>query len=71
MTLLPAMAVADLNDAERARVRRFVAPAPSRTVRLIHGKAYLKRARVEAFAAALVDALPEAVRTVWEKNDRG
>lgn len=58
MTLLPALAVDALADAERERVRTFEEPVPARTVRLVQGKTYLKRALIEAFADALLKALP-------------
>jgi LysR family hydrogen peroxide-inducible transcriptional activator len=60
ITLLPYLAVADLGERERARVRPFVPPAPSRWVRLVRGKAYLKRALVEALTAELLQAAGEA-----------
>jgi len=61
MTLLPGLAVDDLDDAEKNRVRRFVEPAPARTVRLVRGKTYLKRSLIEAFAETLLEALPEEI----------
>lgn len=63
MTLLPALAVDDLGHADRSRIRRFVEPPPARTVRLVRGKTYLKRALIEAFEETLLDALPEEIRT--------
>lgn len=63
MTLLPRLAVDDLHGEERDRVRRFVEPSPARTVRLVRGKTYLKRSRIEVFAGVLLEALPaEGVR---------
>ena len=59
MTLLPGLAVDSLDDSERERVRRFVDPAPARTVRVVRGKTYLKRSLIEAFAWTLLEALPE------------
>lgn len=63
MTLLPALAVDDLDAAEMKRVRRFVEPPPTRTIRLVRGKTYLKRGLIEAFEETLLEALPEGVRT--------
>lgn len=56
ITLLPQLAVADLGERERARIRPFGAPVPSRWVRLVRGKAYLKQALVEALAAEVLEA---------------
>ena len=61
MTLLPALAVEGLEEDEKKRVRPFVEPPPSRTVRLVRGKTYLKRSLIEAFADVLLDALPAGV----------
>ncbi|ARA92341.1 DNA-binding transcriptional regulator OxyR [Rhodothermaceae bacterium RA] len=53
MTLLPFLATLFLSDRERAHVRAFQAPAPHRTVRLAYGRAYLKRALINAFAGTV------------------
>lgn len=58
MTLLPYLATVDLTEEERRRVRPFHAPAPSRLIRLIHRKAYLKRALIEAFVTEMLARLP-------------
>jgi LysR family hydrogen peroxide-inducible transcriptional activator len=57
ITLLPHLAVVDLQGAERGRVRTFMDPAPSRWVRLIRGKSYLKRALIEAFVEEMLGAV--------------
>lgn len=59
MTLLPYLAVLHLTEAERARVRPFASPQPTRRIRLIRGKTYLKRALIEAFTVELLRAIPE------------
>jgi len=62
MTLLPALAAADLAPSQQALVRPFAAPAPSRDVRLARPRASTRAHLVEAFAAALRRSLPEDVR---------
>lgn len=62
MTLLPYLAVADLTPEERARVRPFERPSPSRTVRLVHGRTYLKRALIDALAEVVLDQVPPELR---------
>ena len=62
MPLLPYLAVADLTPAERARVRPFNRPAPSRTVRLVHGRTYLKRAMIDALAKVILDRVPPELK---------
>lgn len=58
LTLLPALAVHTLTEEERRRIRPFVAPAPSRRIRLVRAQTYLKRHLIEAFVAELLRALP-------------
>ena len=62
MTLLPALAAADLAPSQQALVRPFAAPAPSRDVRLARPRASTRAHLVEAFTAALRRSLPEDVR---------
>lgn len=62
MTLLPYLAVADLSPEARARVRPFHRPAPSRTVRLVHGRTYLKRAMIDALAEVILDRVPPELK---------
>jgi LysR family hydrogen peroxide-inducible transcriptional activator len=59
MTLLPALATHELRTAaERRCVRPFAAPAPSREVRLVRRRAYLKRHLLDALVTCLLDTLP-------------
>src|SRR5690606_1995624 len=53
LTLLPELAVAGLSQDERARIRQFESPAPTRTVRLIQGRALLKRRAIDVLRKAL------------------
>jgi LysR family hydrogen peroxide-inducible transcriptional activator len=62
MTLLPKLAVDGLTDEQRRRVRTFRGAAPSRVVRLVHGKTYLKRGMIEAFVEALLSSIPRSLR---------
>lgn len=64
MTLLPRLAVRRLSDEERARVRPFEDPPPSRTVCFVHGRTYLKRAAREALLEGLRRSLPGDAVTV-------
>lgn len=58
MTLLPALAAAGLRTAaQRALVRPFRAPAPTREVRLVQGRRRPRAALVEAVADVLLDVV--------------
>jgi LysR family transcriptional regulator, hydrogen peroxide-inducible genes activator len=62
MTLLPALAAADLRTPEqRAMLRPFVAPVPARDVRLVRRRAHLKQHLIDAMLAVLLAALPPEV----------
>jgi LysR family transcriptional regulator, hydrogen peroxide-inducible genes activator len=58
MTLLPALAAADLPAAQRRLVRTFSDPAPSRDVRLVRRRANTGHRLVDAVVAALLAAVP-------------
>ena len=60
VTLLPELATRYLTDAEAARVRPLAAPVPRREVRLLVPRSHPRRALVDAFAAAVRDAVAEA-----------
>jgi DNA-binding transcriptional LysR family regulator len=55
MTLLPYLAIRFLDPSKRVQLRPFGAPKPSRTVHIIHRRATLKHALVEAFVRVLID----------------
>lgn len=61
MTLLPKLATDGLTAEEGARVRVFTGPVPTRRVRLITARAYLKRSLLDAFLQEMMDALPDTV----------
>lgn len=67
VTLLPLLAVRSLSEAERAHVRPFAAPAPERTVRLVHGRAYLRRALIRAFEETVREAAAPALDQLRER----
>jgi len=63
MTLLPALAADDLGtQAQRRLLRPFVAPAPSRDVRLIRHRAQHKQQLVDAVVEVLLHSLPPELR---------
>lgn len=62
MTLLPALAAADLPPAQRALLRPFRAPAPSREVRVVLRRGAERVHLVEAVTAAIVATLPADLR---------
>jgi len=57
MTLLPHLATRSLGEAAAQHLRPFSDPVPQRTVYLIYGRAYLKRALIEAYVNVLLEAV--------------
>jgi LysR family hydrogen peroxide-inducible transcriptional activator len=57
MTLLPYLATRVLGPAAAQHLLSFSDPAPQRTVSLIYGRAYLKRALIEAYADVLLETV--------------
>lgn len=63
MTLLPALAAAELaSPAQRRLLRPFAAPAPSRDVRLVQRRVRHRQPKVEVVIAALLHVLPAELR---------
>jgi LysR family hydrogen peroxide-inducible transcriptional activator len=61
MTLLPALAAAELHsDAQRRLVRPFMYPIPSRDVRIVRRREHAKQAMVDAVAAVARTLAPNA-----------
>ena len=56
-TVLPFLAIPTVRT-KRARVIPFARPVPTREVRLVQRRSYLKRHLIEAFVESLLDALP-------------
>ncbi len=60
MTLLPALAAAELpTAAQRRLVRAFDAPVPTRTIRLVRRRALRRPQLADALTAAILDVVPE------------
>jgi LysR family hydrogen peroxide-inducible transcriptional activator len=63
VTLLPILATLPMSDAERHLVRPFANPVPQRDVRVIYGRAYLKRALIEAYVGVVTETVGPLLRT--------
>lgn len=60
-TLLPHLATLDLQAEQRRLIRPFQAPQPTRLIRLLHRKTYLKKNLIEVCVEEMLRALPDAV----------
>lgn len=60
-TLLPALAVDDIEEARRKKqVREFESPVPTREVSLVYSRVYKRKATLNAITAALQADLPQS-----------
>lgn len=63
MTLMPYMAVMDFeNDCSNAEIRKFKDPIPSRKVRLVYGRKYLKQSMIKALKKEIRASLPDVLK---------
>lgn len=60
-TLLPALAVADIDESRRKKqIREFNSPVPTREVSLIYSRVYKRKATIKALVATLQAGLPQS-----------
>ena len=70
MTLLPYLAIQDLERKEqKRRVRRFSAPVPVREVSLIHRRQFVKERVTEVLFNEILASLPKALRDSTETEN--
>jgi LysR family hydrogen peroxide-inducible transcriptional activator len=60
-TLLPHLAVLNLNETEMEHVREFSTPIPTREVSIIHNRVFLKEKIITALENEIVNGLPKAI----------
>ena len=63
ITLLPELAVYDLKEEQKLKIRRFEAEKPLREISLVTDKNYPRNAVVEAFKNTIIDSLPPEILT--------
>ena len=62
LTILPELALADMNARQKEQIRSFKAPAPVREVSMIVRRVYLKRKLLEVLKKEVLLCLPEKIR---------
>ena len=63
ITLLPELAVYDLKEEQKLKIRRFEAEKPLREISLVIDKNYPRNAVVEAFKNTIIESLPSEILT--------
>jgi len=67
-TILPELALTDLNDKQLNRVRYFRSPEPAREVSIVIQKNYLKRRMIDALKTEILEFVPKRMRSKKKKE---
>ena len=67
-TILPELALAEMSDKQRDRVRYFKSPEPAREVSIVMHRNFLKRRMIEALKTEILDFVPKRLRTKKKKE---
>ncbi len=67
-TILPELALSDLNDKQLDKVRYFKSPEPAREVSIVIQKNFLKRRMIEALKTEIIDFVPKRMRHKKKKE---
>jgi LysR family hydrogen peroxide-inducible transcriptional activator len=67
-TILPELALAELNDKQLDKVRYFKEPEPAREVSIVVQNNYLKRRMIEALKAEILELVPKRMRSRKKKE---
>lgn len=67
-TILPELAVQDLEEKQMGKVRHFKTPAPAREVSIVIQRNFLKRRLIEALKNEIIEFLPKRMRSKKKKD---
>ncbi len=67
-TILPELALADMNEKQMEKVRYFKSPEPAREVSIVIQKNFLKRRMIEALKNEILELVPKRMRTKKKKE---
>jgi LysR family hydrogen peroxide-inducible transcriptional activator len=67
-TILPELALAEMSDKQRDRVRYFKSPEPAREVSIVIHRNFLKRRMIEALKVEILEFVPKRLRTKKNKE---
>jgi LysR family hydrogen peroxide-inducible transcriptional activator len=67
-TILPELALADLNDKQLDRVRYFRSPEPAREVSIVIQRNFLKRRMIEALKNEILEFVPKRMKSKKKKE---
>ncbi len=67
-TLLPHLAIHELNKDQKKYVRKFKCPAPSREISIVHRRAFLKEKIIDALEGEILKHLPKCLKSIKRGN---
>lgn len=67
-TILPELALSDLNDKQLDKVRYFKSPEPAREVSIVIQRNFLKRRMIEALKNEILEFLPKRMKSKKKKD---
>jgi len=67
-TILPELALVDLNDKQLDKVRYFKTPEPAREISIVIQKNFLKRRMVEALKSEILELVPKRLKSKKKKE---
>ena len=67
-TLLPELAIADLNDKHLDKLRYFKSPGPAREISIVIQKNFTKRRLIEALKSEILEFLPKRLKSRKKKE---
>jgi LysR family hydrogen peroxide-inducible transcriptional activator len=67
-TILPELALSELNEKQLDRVRYFRSPEPAREVSIVVQNNFLKRRMIEALKNEILEIVPKRMRTRKKKE---
>jgi len=67
-TLLPELALVDLNPKQLSKVRTFKSPEPVREISLVTHKNYIKKRMLNAFMEEILNVIPKAMKQKKKKD---
>lgn len=67
-TLLPHMAIMDMNQNQKKFVKEFKTPVPTREVSLVYGRSFLKEKVIVALEEEIIKSIPKELKSLKNEN---
>jgi len=67
-TIIPELALADLNAKQLSKIRPFKTPEPVREISLVTHKNFIKKRMLNAFKEEIMEVVPKSMKTKKKKD---